>query len=90
MGRRRAVIASGIVLVILTVVGLTAVAVLVNVRLALWGMVAFFAVLLATRLVVGDTGWLVARSRLFDALFLIVIIAGLALTISAATTPSPV
>ena len=90
MSSKKAVIAAGIVLTAACIAGLTAMALWVSVRAALWGVVAFFVALFVIRILARDYTWLRARSTLFDALFLASIIAGLALTISAATTPSPV
>lgn len=90
MAQRRIVIALGIVLIVLVVAALTAFAVFVDVRLALWGVVGFFTILLIVRLFGPERTWLKARSRLFDSVFLLAIIVGLALTISFATTPSPI
>lgn len=90
MARRRLLIATGIVLILIAVGALTAIALLVDVAVALWGMFAFFGVLLVARIFGPDTTWLKARSKLFDSLFLAAIMVGLWLTISFATTPSPI
>jgi hypothetical protein len=90
VARQRIVIALGIVLVVLVVAALTAFALLVDVRMALWGVVGFFTVLLFVRVLGPERTWLKARSKLFDSVFLLAIIVGLALTISFATTPSPI
>lgn len=90
MSSKKAVIAAEIIFVAACISGLTAIALWASVRAALWGLVAFFVALLLIRILARGHTWLRARSTLFDALFLIAIIAGLALTISAATTPSPV
>lgn len=90
MAQRRIVIALGIVLIVLVVAALTAFAVFVDVRLALWGVVGFFTILLIVRVLGPERTWLKARSKLFDSVFLLAIIVGLSLTISFATTPSPI
>ncbi|MDO5050027.1 MAG: hypothetical protein Q4D87_09125 [Actinomycetaceae bacterium] len=90
MVRRRVLIATSMILLLVVLGVLTALALFVDVATALWGLVGFFAVMLLARLLGPDRIWLRARSRLFDAVFLLLIIIGLSLTITFATTPSPV
>ncbi|EEH64119.1 hypothetical protein HMPREF0044_0590 [Gleimia coleocanis DSM 15436] len=90
MKSNRRAIAISIITLSAVVIGITVVALLGHIKLALWGLVILAGLVLFTRLLAPEEVWFKAKTKKLDAAFLMGIIILLLLTIPYAKLPSPI
>lgn len=86
----RKVVNLSIIVVIATLIGLTAVAVSGYLTLSLWGLVILASIILVIRALAPENVWFAAKSKVVDISFLAALIGILLISIPYVNLPSPV